>query len=145
MQVCMCGKCKQSRVVDVDVVHDGCKCMGKCKKGPNSKLYNFVDDTPANPLFSGVRLEDVNGVVANSLAQQNTTITNDLGLNLFVPPYFECRVDEEEDHSQNHKEEKDDWRIDIPDEDVDYYNDTKKQNEDKEQGKDNKGDKEVKK
>ncbi|KAK4858054.1 hypothetical protein QYF36_010237 [Acer negundo] len=80
MQVCMCGKCKKSGAVDVDV-DAGCKCMGKCKKGPNVKLYNSVDDTPANPLFIGVRLEDVDGIVANSLAERNTTITNDMGLN----------------------------------------------------------------
>ncbi|KAK3188575.1 hypothetical protein Dsin_028136 [Dipteronia sinensis] len=70
MQVCMCGKCKKSGAVDVDVVHAGCKCMGKCKNGPNVKLYNSVDDTPA-----------FIGIVANSLAQHNTTITNELGLN----------------------------------------------------------------
>ncbi|KAK3188853.1 hypothetical protein Dsin_028414 [Dipteronia sinensis] len=96
IQVCMGGKCKKSgggalleefqRVmgvegaVDVEVV--GCKCMGKCKNAPNVKLYNnSVDDTPANPLFIGVGLEDVGGIVANFLAQ-HTTITNDLDLNL---------------------------------------------------------------
>ncbi|KAI9195177.1 hypothetical protein LWI28_012429 [Acer negundo] len=95
IQVCMGGKCKKSGggalleefqrlmgvegAVDVEVV--GCKCMGKCKNAPNVKLSNSVDDTPANPLFIGVGLEDVGGIVANFLAQQ-TTITNDLDLNL---------------------------------------------------------------
>ncbi|KAK2645282.1 hypothetical protein Ddye_020477 [Dipteronia dyeriana] len=96
IQVCMGGKCKKSGggalleefqrlmvidgAVDVEVV--GCKCMGKCKNAPNVKLYNnSVDDTPANPLFIGVGLEDVGGIVANFLAQ-HTTITNDLDLNL---------------------------------------------------------------
>ncbi|KAK1591522.1 hypothetical protein Q3G72_009041 [Acer saccharum] len=95
IQVCMGGKCKKSGggalleefqrlmvvegAVDVEVV--GCKCMGKCKNAPNVKLCNSVDDTPANPLFIGVGLEDVGGIVANFLAQ-HTTITNDLDLNL---------------------------------------------------------------
>ncbi|KAL5782811.1 hypothetical protein ACOSP7_007840 [Xanthoceras sorbifolium] len=92
IQVCMGNKCKKSgggalleefqRVtavegaLNVDVV--GCKCMGKCKNGPNVRLYNSVDDTPANPLFIGVGLEDVGGIVANFFVPHTT---NDLGLN----------------------------------------------------------------
>lgn len=97
IEVCMGNKCKKSggeallqefaKVVDgvqggaIDVV--GCKCMGKCRDGPNVRVCNSVgkglDDSvriPANPLCIGVGLEDVGAIVTNFLAEDG----NNLGL-----------------------------------------------------------------
>lgn len=91
IEVCMGNKCKKSgaaallqqfeRVVGVEggaVV--GCKCMGKCKTAPNVRIQNSVDDSlakglndsvhiPANPLFIGIGLEDVDTIVARFLGE----------------------------------------------------------------------------
>lgn len=76
IQVCMGNKCKRSggealmeefqRLMGAEggaVV--ACKCMGKCKSGPNVKLFNSADEAPANPLFIGVALDDVAGIMAH--------------------------------------------------------------------------------
>ncbi|CAL5346754.1 unnamed protein product [Camellia sinensis] len=86
VEVCMGGKCKKSgapalleefqRVLGAEGAVVGCKCMGKCRDGPNIRVLNYtggveaegVDDSvriPANPLCIGVGFEDVGLIVAN--------------------------------------------------------------------------------
>lgn len=78
VEVCMGGKCKKSgagalleefqRVVGIEGAVSGCKCMGKCKEGPNVKVVNALDavaTAASNALCIGVGLEDVNVIVAN--------------------------------------------------------------------------------
>lgn len=82
IEVCMGGKCKKSgagalleefqRVVGIEGAVSGCKCMGKCRDGPNVKVVNEFDGvvgpepvTTTNSLCIGVGLEDVNVIVAN--------------------------------------------------------------------------------
>lgn len=86
IEVCMGGKCKKSgaaalleefqKIVGIEVGVSGCKCMGKCRSGPNVRVQNNFegvqaggDDVsvrgPTNPLFIGVGLEDVDLIVAN--------------------------------------------------------------------------------
>ncbi|ONI27751.1 hypothetical protein PRUPE_1G103600 [Prunus persica] len=97
IEVCMGNKCKKSgggalleefeRVMGVEGTVVGCKCMGKCKNGPNIRVSNTVggiqsegtDDSvrvPTNPLYIGVGLEDVSLIVANLIGEDN----EDLGL-----------------------------------------------------------------
>ena len=83
IEVCMGGKCKKSgaallldkfeRVVGSEGSVVGCKCMGKCRDGPNVRVSNHVDGVeadeyvrkPYNPLCIRVGLEDVSSIVAN--------------------------------------------------------------------------------
>lgn len=87
IEVCMGNKCKRSgapallqefeRVMGAEGAVVGCKCMGKCKSGPNVRVQNSVGDglaeglnndsvkIPANPLCIGVSLEDVDAIVAS--------------------------------------------------------------------------------
>ncbi|KAL0407401.1 UNVERIFIED_CONTAM: Diacylglycerol O-acyltransferase 3 [Sesamum latifolium] len=100
IEVCMGGKCKKSgagalleefqRVVGIEGAVSGCKCMGKCRDGPNVKVLNGFDggvavavadaDTdasvrgPANSLCIGVGLEDVNMIVANFLGENHNQL-----------------------------------------------------------------------
>ncbi|CAI9772921.1 unnamed protein product [Fraxinus pennsylvanica] len=88
IEVCMGGKCKKSgaaalleefqKMVGIEVGVSGCKCMGKCRSGPNVRVQNNFEGVQAggddvsvrgstNPLFIGVRLEDVDLIVANLL------------------------------------------------------------------------------
>ncbi|KAF4361453.1 hypothetical protein F8388_012913 [Cannabis sativa] len=90
VEVCMGNKCKKSgsaalveefeRVMGAEGAVVGCKCMGKCKSGPNVRVVNRAADesvrSVANPLCIGVGLEDVNHIVANLFRDE----TNDLGL-----------------------------------------------------------------
>ncbi|KAF9592908.1 hypothetical protein IFM89_018624 [Coptis chinensis] len=97
IEVCMGGKCKKSGAsalleefqhkVGVQGVVVGCKCMGKCRDGPNVRIVNECNadlaenlDGPVrpqtNPLCIGVGLEDVGVIVANFLGQER----QDLGL-----------------------------------------------------------------
>ncbi|KAL2548594.1 hypothetical protein Fot_10124 [Forsythia ovata] len=94
IEVCMGAKCKKSgaaallqefqRMVGIEVGVSGCKCMGKCRDGPNVRVHNNLEGiqaggvdvsvrSPNNPLFIGVGLEDVDLIVANMLGenQQN--------------------------------------------------------------------------
>ncbi|KAG9459970.1 hypothetical protein H6P81_004478 [Aristolochia fimbriata] len=91
IEVCMGGKCKKSGApllleefekkmgATVEVV--GCKCMGKCRNGPNVRVMNQnnlqVEDSVklpvANPLCLGVSLEDVDMILANFFGQQMGT------------------------------------------------------------------------
>ncbi|KAI3869439.1 hypothetical protein MKW92_049762 [Papaver armeniacum] len=99
IEVCMGGKCKKSgaaellqefekRVGGGSVAVVGCKCMGKCRDGPNVRVLNqcngenatMVEEIKAplvtNPLCIGVGLEDVSVIVANFFGNQER---NDLG------------------------------------------------------------------
>lgn len=90
IEVCMGGKCKKSgavalleefqKMVGIEVGVSGCKCMGKCRSGPNVRVQNNIegvqaggDDvsvrSPTNPLFIGVGLEDVDLIVASVLGE----------------------------------------------------------------------------
>ncbi|XP_058084374.1 diacylglycerol O-acyltransferase 3-like [Magnolia sinica] len=86
IEVCMGGKCKKSgavvlleefeRKVGIEGAVVGCKCMGKCRDGPNVRVLNCCNDSvigkgedairPAtNPLCIGVGLDNVDAIVAN--------------------------------------------------------------------------------
>lgn len=64
------------RAIGVEGAVVGCKCLGKCKDGPNVRVLNCADDsqvegsdisvrTPMNPLVLGVGLDDVGVLVSN--------------------------------------------------------------------------------
>ena len=93
VEVCMGGKCKKmgamalmeefEKKVGEEGAVIGCKCMGKCKTGPNVRLKNHTDGIQtergdgsfkfqANPLYIGVTLEDVGQVVATFLGKEST-------------------------------------------------------------------------
>ncbi|KAK9282093.1 hypothetical protein L1049_005005 [Liquidambar formosana] len=90
IEVCMGGKCKKlgalalleefERKVGVEGAVAGCKCMGKCRDGPNVRVLNQLDGIQAekaecsvkprvSPLCIGVGLEDVSVIVANFLGE----------------------------------------------------------------------------
>ncbi|KAK4373873.1 hypothetical protein RND71_004550 [Anisodus tanguticus] len=98
IEVCMGGKCKRSgagailekfqQVVGIEAAVSGCKCMGKCKVGPNVKVSGCssssgpdafqasdsvaVSSAPTssiNSLCIGVGLEDVSLIAANLLGR----------------------------------------------------------------------------
>lgn len=97
IEVCMGGKCKKSgapalleefeKVMGTGGVVVGCKCMGKCKAGPNVRVQNAVGDDgvavglnndsvkiPANPLCLGVSLEDVDAIVSSFFGENQRDI-----------------------------------------------------------------------
>ncbi|PKU59348.1 diacylglycerol O-acyltransferase 3 [Dendrobium catenatum] len=92
IEVCMGGKCKKSgaigllqeleKKVGIEGAVVGCKCMGKCKEGPNVRIvshYSLQDElgeVSKKPLCIGVGLEDVSVIVANFLGEKNI----DMGL-----------------------------------------------------------------
>lgn len=93
IEVCMGGKCRKSgaaalleqfqRIVGTEGAVVGCKCMGKCKDGPNVRVLNHLDRSqddstraPSNPLCIGVGFEDVDVIVSNFLGKAH----QDLGL-----------------------------------------------------------------
>ncbi|XP_073043358.1 diacylglycerol O-acyltransferase 3-like [Primulina eburnea] len=77
LEVCMGGKCKKSgaeavldefkKVVGIEGAVSGCKCMGKCKDGPNVRVQS--GEVGNNPLFIGVGLDDVDMIVSNLLGE----------------------------------------------------------------------------
>ncbi|KAG5573928.1 hypothetical protein H5410_063694 [Solanum commersonii] len=95
IEVCMGGKCKRlgagalleefQRVTGIEAAVSGCKCMGKCKVGPNVRVSGCssssdafqasdsvaVSSTPttSNSLCIGVGLEDVSLIAANLLGR----------------------------------------------------------------------------
>ncbi|KAK4354939.1 hypothetical protein RND71_027133 [Anisodus tanguticus] len=98
IDVCMGGKCKRSgagailekfqQVVGIEAAVSGCKCMGKCKVGPNVKVSGCSSSstsdafqaggsvavssgptTSSNSLCIGVGLEDVSLIAANLLGR----------------------------------------------------------------------------
>ncbi|XP_076951143.1 diacylglycerol O-acyltransferase 3-like [Bidens hawaiensis] len=74
IEVCMGGKCKKSgaaallenfqAAVGGDAAVVGCKCMGKCREGPNLKVHT-EEEAVTNSLCIGVGLEDVDTIVTN--------------------------------------------------------------------------------
>ncbi|XP_043696375.1 diacylglycerol O-acyltransferase 3 [Telopea speciosissima] len=97
IEVCMGGKCMKmgaavlleefEKMVGVEGAVVGCKCMGKCRDGPNVRVLNACDKNssdgmersvrPAtNPLCLGVGLENVGEIVANFFGDGS----KDLGL-----------------------------------------------------------------
>ncbi|ERN02032.1 hypothetical protein AMTRI_Chr02g223970 [Amborella trichopoda] len=78
IQVCMGGKCKKSGAAELMEAFQrslgsqgsvvGCKCMGKCKDGPNVRVSsNNGEEGVLKALCIGVGLEDVGSIVANYL------------------------------------------------------------------------------
>ncbi|MFS8034957.1 putative diacylglycerol O-acyltransferase [Helianthus anomalus] len=76
IEVCMGGKCKRSgaamllenfqAAVGGEATVVGCKCMGKCRDGPNVKVHSEdVEPAVTNSLCIGVGLEDVETIVTN--------------------------------------------------------------------------------
>jgi hypothetical protein len=90
IEVCMGGKCKKSgaaelldkfqSVVGIEGSVSGCKCMGKCRDGPNVKVVDgglLAENSvrsPSNPLCIGVGLEDVDMIVANFLGDNRNQL-----------------------------------------------------------------------
>lgn len=93
IEVCMGNKCKKSgapallqefeRVMGAEGAVVGCKCMGKCKSGPNVRVQNSVEgftevlnndsvQIPANPLYLGVSLEDVDAIVTSLFGENQS-------------------------------------------------------------------------
>ncbi|WOL18393.1 hypothetical protein Cni_G27188 [Canna indica] len=89
IEVCMGGKCKRSGAMQLMEEFNkklgregavvGCKCMGKCRDGPNVRVVNHSADATAaatgaatkNPLCLGVGLEDVGAIVANFFGEKD--------------------------------------------------------------------------
>lgn len=99
IEVCMGGKCKRlgagalleefQRVTGIEAAVSGCKCMGKCKVGPNVRVsgcsssssssdafqtgdsvaVSSAPPTTSNSLCIGVGLEDVSLIAANLLGR----------------------------------------------------------------------------
>uniref|UniRef100_A0A7N0ZVT4 Diacylglycerol O-acyltransferase 3, cytosolic n=1 Tax=Kalanchoe fedtschenkoi TaxID=63787 RepID=A0A7N0ZVT4_KALFE len=88
VEVCMGGKCKKSGAAQLveefeKVVGEGsvvgCKCMGKCRDGPNVRVLQESLMSPP-PLCIGVGLEDVAVIVANFLAGNGDSSSGHVGL-----------------------------------------------------------------
>eukprot|EP00268_Persea_americana_P008210 TRINITY_DN13162_c1_g2_i1.p1 TRINITY_DN13162_c1_g2~~TRINITY_DN13162_c1_g2_i1.p1 ORF type:complete len:352 (-),score=80.87 TRINITY_DN13162_c1_g2_i1:149-1204(-) len=91
IKVCMGGTCKKSgavelleeleKMVGTEGAVVGCKCMGKCKKGPNVRVLNKKGEGSAGPrtgsLCTGVGLKDVGAIVADFLENAKE---DDMGL-----------------------------------------------------------------
>ncbi|KAK9161870.1 hypothetical protein Syun_008211 [Stephania yunnanensis] len=88
IDVCVGGKCRKmggaalleefERAVGMKGSVVGCKCMGKCRSGPNVKVHASQDDglQGGNPLYIGVGLEDVGAIVSQIFGEKRS----DLGL-----------------------------------------------------------------
>lgn len=92
IEVCIGGKCKKSGALALmegfcralagnEAAVSGCKCMGKCRDGPNVRISNNFDEEgmhdhaklpapAANQLCIGVGLEDVDLIVDNFVRSQ---------------------------------------------------------------------------
>ncbi|MQM13875.1 hypothetical protein Taro_046801 [Colocasia esculenta] len=86
IEVCMGGKCKKSGAMELMQEFErrlgmegavvGCKCMGKCREGPNVRVRNVQEGDEGdesmkavrNPLCLGVGLDDVGTIVAKFFA-----------------------------------------------------------------------------
>ncbi|PKA53906.1 hypothetical protein AXF42_Ash011386 [Apostasia shenzhenica] len=87
IEVCVGGKCKKSgamellqefeKKIGIEGAVVGCKCMGKCRQGPNVRVMNHnmmpdeLGETPQNPLCIGVGLDDVGTIVANFFSEKD--------------------------------------------------------------------------
>lgn len=91
VEVCMGNKCKKAgggalleefqRAMGAEGDVVACKCMGKCRDGPNVRLFHsdaYRHLTPPNPLCIGVALEDVGAIVGNLFTQGSKSL--ELGL-----------------------------------------------------------------
>ncbi|KAI3730202.1 hypothetical protein L6452_18879 [Arctium lappa] len=94
IEVCMGGKCKKSGaavlleniqkavgnvVGEGEVAVVGCKCMGKCRDGPNVKVVNSSNNSVplCMGMAMGVGLEDVDSIVNHYLfGQKNIMVVN---------------------------------------------------------------------
>ncbi|KAK9136545.1 hypothetical protein Sjap_007139 [Stephania japonica] len=89
IDVCVGGKCRKmggaalleefERAVGMKGSVVGCKCMGKCRSGPNVKVHASQDKDGlqgGNPLYIGVGLEDVGAIVSRIFGEKRC----DLGL-----------------------------------------------------------------
>ncbi|GMH28625.1 hypothetical protein Nepgr_030468 [Nepenthes gracilis] len=78
VEVCMGNKCMKSgspalmeefrKVLGFEGAVVGCKCMGKCKSGPNVRVMKSDDSSQAvnsHPLCIGVSLEDVGSILSS--------------------------------------------------------------------------------
>ncbi|KAG2314328.1 hypothetical protein Bca4012_064993 [Brassica carinata] len=84
IEVCMGGKCKKSggavlldefqkAMTGMEGSAVGCKCMGKCRDGPNVRVVNETEDavmtdsvrTPSKTVCVGVGLQDVETIVTS--------------------------------------------------------------------------------
>ncbi|URE19931.1 hypothetical protein MUK42_12059 [Musa troglodytarum] len=87
IEVCMGGKCRRSggpelmqelsRKIGVEGAVVECKCMGKCRDGPNVRVLNQSignASVPRNPLCLGVRIDDVGAIVANFLGEKDSKL-----------------------------------------------------------------------
>ncbi|KAJ6810190.1 diacylglycerol O-acyltransferase 3, cytosolic [Iris pallida] len=93
IEVCMGGKCKKSgatellaefdRAVGVEGAVVGCKCMGKCRDGPNVRVVvnhrsvgggEEAKKVSRNPLCIGVSLGDVGAVVSNFFGEESKDV-----------------------------------------------------------------------
>lgn len=92
VEVCMGNKCKKSgggalleefqRAMGAEGGVVACKCMGKCRDGPNVRLFHsdaYHHRTPPNPLCIGVALEDVGAIVGNFVTQGSKSLELRLG------------------------------------------------------------------
>ncbi|XP_038976589.1 diacylglycerol O-acyltransferase 3-like [Phoenix dactylifera] len=85
IEVCMGGKCKKSgalqlleefeKKIGIEGAVVGCKCMGKCRDGPNVRVISHCTDEDnvkdvKNPLCIGVGLDDVGTVVAKFFGEK---------------------------------------------------------------------------
>lgn len=110
IEICMGGKCKKfgavalleefEREVGNEGTVVGCKCMEKCRNGPNVTVFNCTsgiqDNSTAssakpqtNPLCIGVDLTDVGVIVANLLGKDmndNCLMAHSLDLFFFFFP-----------------------------------------------------------
>lgn len=84
IEVCMGNKCKKlgagvlleefERVLGGEAAVVGCKCMGKCRDGPNVRLRNSAAVPPA-PLCVGVALEDIHVIASNLLGELPSSVS----------------------------------------------------------------------
>lgn len=92
VEVCMGNKCKKSgggalleefqRAMGAEGDVVACKCMGKCRDGPNVRLFHsdaYHHLTPYHPLCIGVALEDVGAIVGNFFTQGSKSLELGLG------------------------------------------------------------------
>ncbi|CAN6891350.1 unnamed protein product [Brassica oleracea] len=88
VEVCMGGKCKKSggavlldefqkAMTGIEGSAVGCKCMGKCRDGPNVRVVNETDAvmtdsvrTPSKTVCVGVGLQDVETIVTSFFGEE---------------------------------------------------------------------------
>ncbi|THU64465.1 hypothetical protein C4D60_Mb01t26750 [Musa balbisiana] len=82
IEVCMGGKCMRSgapalmeelnKKIGLEGAVVGCKCMGKCRDGPNLRVLDRSStNASTNPLCIGVGFDDVATIVANFFGKKD--------------------------------------------------------------------------